>query len=421
MAKASLWNRIVDKTRNLFHADQGLLGDDEQAARKHIVILGPEKHPSYSLFCSALSELNFIVTGIGSKAPKEVSRDLSEALDRYLYVPDLTKIDTLQRALGLLTFEFGKINALHSFIDDWDFLELELRQDFHIPGLNAEQRIREQSRQSIRDMLETNDIPYPKGRAIPDFKALQAFCSVADYPVMVKPEFGSGLRGICRIETQSDLRDIGPHLNYPSTAERQIAGKLFNLEGLVDHNGTIIFEQWIEVDQCPLESKVSKGPHHFYSLREIPENISKLGAKIVKLFGIQSRFFQIEFVQNSHNAYTVIDLNWRLPGGFSADLMNFSCDIDIFRLWAQVLNESAPTDFSYERKYFCAHIGRRDSRSYQFTDRELQKKLKGGQCLYVKELPPPFSEIYGDRIIMVRADNIADISEAIRIVEKGPS
>ncbi|MDF1666799.1 MAG: hypothetical protein P1V97_33925, partial [Planctomycetota bacterium] len=293
MTKASLWNRIVDKTLGRFRSDQGILGDSEQASRKHIVILGPETLPCYALFCSALSELNIIVTGIGSKAPKEIARELSEALDRYLYVPDMNNLDAMRRALGLLTFEFGKIDALHSFIEEWTALEIDLREDFNIPGFNEERRNLEQNRQSIRELLYENDIPCPTGRLIPDFKALQAFCSVADYPVMVKPEFGSQLRGICRIETQSDLRDIGPHLNYPSTAEKHIEGKLFNLEGLVDHNGDILFEQWIEVDQCPLESKVSEGPHHFYCLREIPESISKLGAKLVKLFGVQSRFFQI--------------------------------------------------------------------------------------------------------------------------------
>lgn len=421
MTKASLWTRLVENTLGLFRSDLGILANPELDERRHVVVLGPEQVPSGTLFFNALRDLNVIVTGLGSHPFKELPRSLQESLDRYLFVPELQSHNALRRALGLLTFEFGKIDTLHSFIDDWASLEIELRRDFCIEGMDAKQREQEESRSLIREKLTKNKIPCPAGRDIPDLKALGAFCSAADYPVMVKPEYGSGLRGVCRIESQSDLRDIGPHLSYPAVAEKHLPGPLFNLEGLIDHKGQVIFEQWIEVEQCPLESKASKGPYHFYSLLEVPEQASKIAKTIIDLFQIQSRFFQIEFVQSSADVFTVIDLNWRLPGGFSADVMNYSCDIDVFQLWAQVLEQRVPEDFSYKRKYFCAHVGRRDSRSYQFTDKELAREIKAAEILAVKSLSDSLAERYGDRVVIVRSDKLGDISEAIRISEKGPS
>lgn len=421
MTKASLWNRLVENTLGLFRSDVGILANPELDERRHVVVLGPEQTPSGPHFYNALRNFNVIVTGLGNTPIKDLSRHVSESLDRYLFVPELQSRNALRRALGLLTFEFGKIDTLHSFLDDWASLEIELRRDFCIDGMDATQREQEESRSLIRERLTEAKIPCPSGRDIPDFKALGAFCSAADYPVMVKPEYGSGLRGVCRIDSQSDLRDIGPHLSYPAVAEKHVAGPLFNLEGLIDHEGQIIFEQWNELGQCPLESQAGKGPNHFYSLLEVPEQALKIAKAIIDLFQIQSRFFQIEFVQSSADVFTVIDVNWRLPGGFSADVMNYSCDIDVFQLWAQVLEQRVPEDFSYKRKYFCAHVGRRDSRNYQFTDKDLALQVKAAEILAVKSLSGSLAKRYGDRVVIVRSDKLGDISEAIRVIEKGPS
>jgi hypothetical protein len=108
-------------------------------------------------------------------------------------------------------------------------------------------------------------------------------------------------------------------------------------------------------------------------------------------------------------------VNLRPPGGLTTDLMNYSCDIDIYSLWAELLTGVDLHDFRYEWRYHSAHVGRRAARRYRRTKEELRQVLGAG-LLLTPELPPLFREAMGDEIFLVRHADEQSLKEMIALI-----
>ena len=73
----------------------------------------------------------------------------------------------------------------------------------------------------------------------------------------------------------------------------------------------------------------------FWSLKQIPEALDALGRKAVAALGLRERWFHLEFFRLPDGSYVALEANLRPPGGFMTDMMNYACDIDVYRLWAR--------------------------------------------------------------------------------------
>ena len=92
---------------------------------------------------------------------------------------------------------------------------------------------------------------------------------------------------------------------------------------------------------------------YYYPLKYVPRELEEAGRKAVSAFKVQERFFHIEFFKTGPTDYVALEVNMRPPGGYTADMFNYGNDIDIYALWAEVVN-GRNTPLEYERKYLVA-------------------------------------------------------------------
>ena len=97
----------------------------------------------------------------------------------------------------------------------------------------------------------------------------------------------------------------------------------------------------------------------------------------------------------ARGGYRALEGNFRPPGGFTTDMMNYACDIDIYDLWSKVITGAPTADFKYERKQFCAHVARRFGRVYKYAHDYVMKEL-GSALIVFREVPPVFAGAMGD-------------------------
>ena len=64
-----------------------------------------------------------------------------------------------------------------------------------------------------------------------------------------------------------------------------------------------------------------------------------------------------------------LEVNFRPPGGFCPDLMNYAGELDVYRLWAEVILKQSAS-YSKLRRYSAGFVGRRNSIKYRFTVKE---------------------------------------------------
>jgi hypothetical protein len=55
--------------------------------------------------------------------------------------------------------------------------------------------------------------------------------------------------------------------------------------------------------------------------------------------GAGAIFSTSSFSKPAPGNYVALEVNMRPPGGFTTDMFNYACDIDIYRIWAQVMVE----------------------------------------------------------------------------------
>ena len=95
-----------------------------------------------------------------------------------------------------------------------------------------------------------------------------------------------------------------------------------------------------------------------------------------------------------------LEVNFRPPGGFCPDLMNYAGELDVYRLWAEVILKQSAS-YSKLRRYSAGFVGRRNSIKYRFTVKEVEEMYKE-DMIEVLYLPEAFAAAMGDVAIVAK-------------------
>ena len=148
---------------------------------------------------------------------------------------------------------------------------------------------------------------------------------------------------------------------------------------------------------------------YYHSLREIPPALEAAGRRCVAAFGVRERFFHIEFFRTGPETYTALEVNMRPPGGYTTDMFNYACDIDIYRVWAALVVHGR-TDLDFQRKYHCCYASRKNRYAYRHTHEAIMDR-HGDAIVQVAAVPGVFSSALGDVGYIFRAEAAETVRE----------
>jgi biotin carboxylase len=383
----------------------------------NLVYLSPHFPYHYYQFCKNLKQLGAIVLGIGDIPAHELAAEVKDALTEYYQVSDMHDYDGLLRACGYYTHRYGKINRFESLNEYWLDTEARIRDDFNIPGVRGcdINLIKRKSR--MKERFQSAKIPVADGRVVTTADEARKLIATTGYPVVAKPDIGVGALGTFLINNADDLSRFfttKPDADY--IMEEFIQGTIFSFDGLADVNGDLVFYTAHQFSQGIMET-VNEARHiHYTSLRDIPPALEKAGRECVQAFEVQSRFFHIEFFETAPGTYVALEVNMRPPGGFTTDMFNYACDIDVYNLWAQtMIHGIAP--LLYQRKYHCCYASRRERYQYR-NSHEAVMALYGAFMVQTVSVPGVFSSALGDYGYIFRAPNMDQIEEIVLFIQE---
>ena len=161
----------------------------------------------------------------------------------------------------------------------------------------------------------------------------------------------------------------------------------------------------------------------YYTVRDIPDDLMKQGQAVLKAFGAKSRFYHLEFFRLTKDKPGLankgelvgLEVNMRVPGGYTPDMIDYAYSIDIYKIWADVMCFDENREDISQVKRYCLYLGRRDGINYLHDDWEIFNRYCN---LIMKEgrMPDIFSEAMGNRYYMFRVDDKATIAEIRRFV-----
>lgn len=383
----------------------------------NFVFISPHFPPHFFHFVTALRERGVTVLGIGDAPYDSLRQELKDSLREYFFVPSLLDEDALTRAAGYLTWRHGRIHRIDSLNESWLEVEARLREDFHVPGLQPGDIHRLRSKSGMADVFHAAGVPHPDLIRVRDAAQVKAFAARTGYPLVLKPDVGVGAANTFKVSSDKEVEAALAHpLPTSYVAQPFVRGTIVTYDGIVDRHGVIVFTLSHEYSDGGMETVVEKRDISFWSHQEIPPALDVLGRQVVAAFGLRERWFHLEFFRLPDGRFVVLEANLRPPGAFMTDMMNYSCDMDVYRLWARVVTGDPVADFKYTPRYHVCHSARRNGRRYRHTHQQIVDKL-GASLILHRELPAIYHSLLGEQMYLSRHADMDALHEAVRFIQ----
>lgn len=380
----------------------------------NVVFLSPFFPPTAPSFCQALADRGVTVLGIGDE-PVDQARVNAVGLTSYVHEPYMADYAALRRAFVDLQNRYGEIRRVDSNGERWLSEEAQLRDEFGVTGPSFARVTEQRSKLGMARLFESAGVPYPPGLPAGDAGTVRQFAMQYGFPLVFKPDHGSGATDTFRVSGPDELdralqRDLRGHLVQPF-----VSGDIVTYDGLTDAHGHIVFDTSHVYDTGIMQIREAELDGHYYSLRDVPKDLEHCGRAAVAAFDIRERFFHMEMFRRPDGSLMALEMNLRPPGGFTTDMINVACDFDVYDLWARALVGEDLRGFAFQRRYHTAHAGRRHSRKYRLTDRELEHEL-GEVLVESKPISRHFADTMGDVMYLLRHPNLQQLQHAIELV-----
>jgi hypothetical protein len=382
----------------------------------NVVFISPQFPPQFFHFVSALRERGVNVLGIGDAPYDSLRHELREALAEYFFTPNLNDVGALVRAVGYFTWRHGRIDRIDSLNETWLELEAQLREDFHVPGLQPADIAQLRSKLGMHDVFKKAGVAHPDAIPARDAAGVKAFARKVGYPLVLKPDVGVGAARTFKVSTDAEVDEAFSTPLPGYIAQAFVRGTIVTYDGLVDASGHIVFAFSHEYSDGIMESVLEQRDLTIWSHKELAPALDSLGRKAVAALGLRERWFHLEFFRMADGSYVALEANLRPPGAFLTDMMNYACDMDVYRLWARMLTGEDLRGFRYTSKYHVCHIARRTGHAYRHGHAEVVARL-GDALLQHREMPSVFTSALGDEMYLTRHPELDSMREAVRFIQ----
>ncbi|MBS2035122.1 carboxylate--amine ligase [bacterium] len=380
----------------------------------NFVYLSPHFPPNYHDFLRGLHEIGVRVLGIGETPHAELGSALQGWIHEYYRVESLLDYDQVYRAFAHFISQHGRIDRVDSNAEFWMETEARLRTDFNLVGYRSADMERMKRKSVMKQIYREAGVPVARGALASDRKAALALARNAGYPLVAKPDVGVGAAATYRLDDAEQLKQFldQPH-EVEYFLEEFLSGQLVTYDGLANAEAEPIFVASHLFNTGIMEVVNQRADLFYWSAREIAADLDELGRKVLKAFDVRKRFFHLEFFRTP-NGLRALEANLRAPGALTTNMMCYANDIDIFRIWAELVCDQR-TQVDYSRPYHVGYFARWDDREYQHSLEEIKQRFPQEFVLH-RANEEIFRKATGDQAIVLRSGRMEPLEEARQFI-----
>ena len=290
--------------------------------------------------------------------PETVSTDYTTADKLYfepLTVEDIMNIIELERPVGVIASLGGQTAV--------NLAEPLEERGVRIIGTSCEAIFRAEDRDAFENVIESLDIPHPKGVAVTDIESGVAAAENIGYPVLVRPSYVLGGRAMEIVANEDMLRHylrtaVEVDEDRPVLVDKYIVGKEVEVDAICDGERVFLPGIMELVERTGVHSGDSTSVYPPYSISDkvrstIAEYTSKLGLGI----GIVG-LFNIQFIVDKDDSVYIIEVNPRASR--SVPFLSKSTGLPLVDIATRVMLGSSLSEQGYVGN--AADGGTKDSR-----------------------------------------------------------
>ncbi len=384
----------------------------------NFVFISPHFPPQYFHFVTALRERGVNVLAIGDAPYDTLRHELRDSIREYFFTPSLHDYEALLRATGYLTWRHGRIARIESLNESWLEMEARLREDFNVSGLKPADIQRLRTKSGMAAVFREAGVPHPELELVQSAAQVKAFAQRVGYPLVLKPDVGVGAAHTFKVSSDAEVdQALAQPLSVPYVAQAFVQGTIVTYDGMVDREGRILFTLSHQYSDGVMEVVTERRDISFWSLKQIPEALDTLGRKAVAALGLRERWFHLEFFRLPDDRFVALEANLRPPGGYMTDMINYACDIDVYRLWARLVTGDPVSDFRCTPKYHVCHVARRAGRSYRHGHEEVVRRLGPTLLQHNPNMPAVYQAAMGSEMYLTRHVDLERMREDVRFIQ----
>lgn len=382
------------------------------------LLVSPNFPISQEFFAKGLKEKGINVLGVGSESYDALSQTLKDNLVEYFRVNDLEDYEEVFRAVAFLTYKHGKIDRIESNNEYWLELDARLREDFNVYGVKPKQLELTKYKSKMKTMFKEAGARVAKGYAANNKEELNGILKKLELPLIAKPDNGVGSANTYKLLTQRDVEEFINEWNEKVSyffEEFVENGVLCTYDGLINQHGDIVFETSFIYTQPTLDL-VNNGLDYANIIEpNIDPKLKELGQRIVYKFGMRERFFHIEFFRLPDGEYIALEYNNRIAGGTCIDLYNYSYNISLYEIYADVVLDKKIKDIVTNK--YTLSLSRRNRYQYKNSLEDIKAKYSYSIRM-ITTVPEVFSAAMGNTIIIISVENKEQITEVMNYVHE---
>jgi hypothetical protein len=387
----------------------------------NFVFISPHFPDSYWRFCKGLKENGVCVCGVADVPYDNLPQNLKDSLSDYYCVSDLKNYEEKYRAIGYFISRHGRIDFIESNNEFWMQDDARLRTDFNVttgPNLDLVKYWRHKS--LMKERYAAAGVKTARWHLVDTIEGCKEFIKEVKYPVCVKPDDGVGSSHTYKLHNDEELLhffDI-KEKDRQYIMEQFIDGELISLDGVCDSHGDIVYPTH-HVFPLPIMNVIIEyTDSYYYTSKIIPPELKDAGQRILHAFGAKSRFYHLEFFRLTHDQEGLgkkgdllgLEVNMRVPGGYTPDMIDFAYSIDIYKIWADVIAFDKNKEDCHYPPLYCAYSGRRFNGSYIHNWDDVLSKYKTQIC-FCKNNPPVLADGMGDYFFMAKFETLDEVNE----------
>ena len=328
-----------------------------------VLFFSPGFPSEMPFFVGGLAEIGVPVIGLGDQPAGALPERARRALAGYIQVGSL--FDEAD-AVRTVTREAGRygISQIECLWEPGMLLAARLRQALGLPGMTVEQTLPFRDKTVMKDVLQRAGVRTPHhARATTQGECREA-AERLGYPLIVKPVAGAGSADTYRLDGPSDLENVLPRIRHVPevSVEEFIDGEEFTYDTIC-HDGEIAYFNVSWYRPRPLIARTLQwvSPQTM-ALRDVDADSLQggieMGRRVLDALGFEAGFTHMEWFLKDDGEAVFGEIGARVAGARTVDIMNFACDLDLFRGWAEAVCHGRFSQ-PIERRYNAATIFKR--------------------------------------------------------------
>lgn len=423
----------------------------------NFIFVSPHFPTNYFHFCEQLAQNGVNVLGIGDSPYDQLQPGLKGALTEYYRVGNMENYDEMYKAVAYFAFKYGPIDWLESNNEYWLRRDAELRTAFNITtGFPADVRMARsemhpESHPHILEVLRKSEMKrfyalagVPTCRFILSSEGLEEaldFAEKVGYPLFCRPNIRNERLEVFDIHCESELvaffQNLGNDTEY--IIEPYVTGTIWTYDAIVDAEGQPLVES--NGVFPPMADVVNdRLDLTYYVPQNMNPELRDAGRRVIRAYGARSRFVHLEFFRlafdhpelGHKDDFVGLEINMRPGGGYMPEMMNYAQDIDVFKIWAEMIcgrmaEESSEAecgaDNAAEKDNGTASaaarttvfVGRRDDISYAHSHDEVMSRFRSQICM-TERVPDILSDATCNQAYIARFDTPETMHEYLEFI-----